>query len=139
MYYLFCVVLCFVCVYMCPVLLPPGGYPITVNKYIISISRQSAHEYRKVVSPIPPTTFARQEKYLVLSRTEGHSAAVRIKSIKETVTSSYLRPRGLQRSVSTNCAIACPKIPDWALKCRSILVGSILCLVYKVFVLRWIV
>jgi len=35
MYCLFCVVLCFVCVYMCTVLLPPGGYPIAVNKYII--------------------------------------------------------------------------------------------------------
>jgi len=33
--YLFCVVLCIVCVYMCIVLLPPGGYPIAV-KYIIS-------------------------------------------------------------------------------------------------------
>jgi len=33
---LFCVVLCIVCVYMCTVLLPLGGYPIAVNKYIIS-------------------------------------------------------------------------------------------------------
>jgi hypothetical protein len=29
-----CVVLRNVCVYMCTVLLPPGGYPITVNIYI---------------------------------------------------------------------------------------------------------
>jgi hypothetical protein len=36
MYCLFCVVLCIVCVYMCTVLLPPSGYPIAVNKYIIS-------------------------------------------------------------------------------------------------------
>ena len=35
MYYLFCIVLCIVYVYMCTVLLPPGGYPIAVNKYII--------------------------------------------------------------------------------------------------------
>jgi len=35
-YYLFCVVLCSVFVKMCTVLLSPGGYPITVNKYIIS-------------------------------------------------------------------------------------------------------
>jgi len=35
MYYLFCVVLRIVCVYMFTVLLPPGGYPIAV-KYIIS-------------------------------------------------------------------------------------------------------
>ena len=34
MYFLFCVVLCIVCVYMCSELLPPGGYPIAV-KYII--------------------------------------------------------------------------------------------------------
>ena len=34
---LFCVVLCIVCVQMCTVLLPPGGYPIAVNKYIIII------------------------------------------------------------------------------------------------------
>jgi len=33
---LFCVVLCIVCVYMCIVLLPPGGYPIAV-KYMIYI------------------------------------------------------------------------------------------------------
>jgi hypothetical protein len=32
----YCDVLCIVCVYMCTVLLPPGGYPISVNKYIIS-------------------------------------------------------------------------------------------------------
>jgi len=25
----------FLCVYMCTVLLPPGGYPIAVNKYVI--------------------------------------------------------------------------------------------------------
>ena len=35
MYCLFCVVLCIVCVNVyCTVLLPPGGYPIAVNKYI---------------------------------------------------------------------------------------------------------
>jgi len=33
MYFLFCVFLYIVCVYMCTVLLPPGGYPIAV-KYI---------------------------------------------------------------------------------------------------------
>ena len=35
MYCLFYVVICIVCVYMCTVLLPPGGYPIAV-KYIKS-------------------------------------------------------------------------------------------------------
>ena len=35
MYWLFCDLLSVVCVYMCTVLLPPGGYPIAV-KYIIS-------------------------------------------------------------------------------------------------------
>jgi len=35
MYCLFCVVLYIVCVYMCTVTLPPGGYPIA-GKYIIS-------------------------------------------------------------------------------------------------------
>jgi hypothetical protein len=34
MYYLFCDVLCIVCVYMCTELLPPGGHPIAI-KYII--------------------------------------------------------------------------------------------------------
>ena len=29
-----CIVLCIVCVYMCTVLMPPGSYPIAVNKYI---------------------------------------------------------------------------------------------------------
>jgi len=37
MYCLFCVVLCIVCVYVCTVLLPPGGYPAAVYKHIISI------------------------------------------------------------------------------------------------------
>jgi len=36
LYCLFCVVLCIVCVYMCTVVLPPGGYPFALNKYIIS-------------------------------------------------------------------------------------------------------
>jgi hypothetical protein len=36
MYCLSCVILCIVCMYMCTVLLPPGGYPIAVNKYVIS-------------------------------------------------------------------------------------------------------
>jgi hypothetical protein len=34
MYCMFCVVLCIICMYTCTVLLPPGGYPIAVNKYI---------------------------------------------------------------------------------------------------------
>ena len=34
----YCVVLCIVCVYMCTVLLPPGGNPIAVTKYIVSSS-----------------------------------------------------------------------------------------------------
>ena len=36
MYCLFRDVLCIVCVYMCTELQPPGGYPIAVNKNIIS-------------------------------------------------------------------------------------------------------
>ena len=36
MYCLFCVVLCTVCVCVCTVQLPPGGYPIAVNKYRVS-------------------------------------------------------------------------------------------------------
>jgi hypothetical protein len=42
MYRLFCVVLCIVCVYMCTVLLPPGGYPIAV-KHIISYNISLRH------------------------------------------------------------------------------------------------
>jgi hypothetical protein len=34
MYCLFCVVLCTVCVSMGTVLVPPGGDPIAVNKYV---------------------------------------------------------------------------------------------------------
>jgi hypothetical protein len=41
MYCLFCVFLCIVFVYMCTVLLPPGGYPIAVNKYITSYNNSS--------------------------------------------------------------------------------------------------
>jgi len=40
MYCLFSVVLCIVCVYMCTVLLPPGGYPIAV-KYILYYSHSN--------------------------------------------------------------------------------------------------
>jgi len=40
MYCLFYVVLCIVSVYMCTVLPPSGGYPIAVNKYIISYPGQ---------------------------------------------------------------------------------------------------
>jgi hypothetical protein len=39
MYWLFCDVLCIVCVYMRTELLPPGGYPIAV-KYMISYQTQ---------------------------------------------------------------------------------------------------
>ena len=42
MYRLFCDVLCIVCVFVCTVLLPPGGYPIVV-KYIISYHIISYH------------------------------------------------------------------------------------------------
>ena len=35
-----CVLLCIVCVYMCTVLLSPSGYPIAVNKYIISYRKK---------------------------------------------------------------------------------------------------
>jgi len=50
----FCVVLRIVCfvlfsmlfVYMCTVLLPPGGYPIAVNKYIMSYCiLRTQHEF----------------------------------------------------------------------------------------------
>ena len=46
MYCLFCVVLCILCVYMCTVLLPPGGYPIAV-KYIISYKDNSLGSHRR--------------------------------------------------------------------------------------------
>jgi len=47
MYCLFCVVLWIVCMYMCTVLLPPGGYPIAV-KYIISYISYRIVSYRTV-------------------------------------------------------------------------------------------
>jgi len=40
----FCVVVCIVCVYMCTVLLAPGGYPIAV-KYIISYWTATSTEW----------------------------------------------------------------------------------------------
>jgi len=43
MYRFFCDVFCIVCVYMCTELLPPGGYPIAVNKYIISYHTYSVY------------------------------------------------------------------------------------------------
>jgi len=48
-YCLFCVVRCIVFAYMCTVLPPPGGYPIAINKYIISISNiREPHEQIQV-------------------------------------------------------------------------------------------
>jgi hypothetical protein len=50
MYYLFCVILCIVYVYMCTVILPPGGYPIaveyTMSKHIFDVE----HIYQLHVS-----------------------------------------------------------------------------------------
>ena len=52
LFVLFCCYLCFlciVCVYMCTVLLPPGGYPIANNKHIISyIASHRIVPYRTV-------------------------------------------------------------------------------------------
>jgi len=45
MYCLSCVVLCIVCVYMCTERLPPGGYPIAVNKYTISYQKYEGIEF----------------------------------------------------------------------------------------------
>jgi len=50
MYCLFSVGLCIVCVYMCTVLLPPGGYPIAVNRYIISYHIISYHIISYIIS-----------------------------------------------------------------------------------------
>src|SRR5215475_28491 len=56
MYCLFYVALCIVCVYMCTVLLPPGGYPIAV-KYIsyhddkstaMLVSRRKRNEIKEI-------------------------------------------------------------------------------------------
>jgi hypothetical protein len=66
-YCLFCVVLCIVCVYMCTVLLPPGGYPIAVNKCIIS------HEGGKFASPThrPPLSLRKYSWYSFLLEAES--------------------------------------------------------------------
>ena len=46
-YCLFYVILCIVCVYMCTVLLPPGGYPIAVNIYIsYAVMKENSHTFR---------------------------------------------------------------------------------------------
>ena len=54
--FLFYVVLCIVCVYMCTVLLPPGGYPIAVNKYIISYTLHVSTPFTCVFSTILTNT-----------------------------------------------------------------------------------
>ena len=43
-----CVVLCIVCVLMCTVLLPPGGNPIAVDKFIISGAKGSLTHATKI-------------------------------------------------------------------------------------------
>jgi hypothetical protein len=53
MYCLFCVVLCIVFVYMCTVLLPPGGYPIAV-KYIISYNYMGHTRTLSRPTPLTP-------------------------------------------------------------------------------------
>jgi hypothetical protein len=52
MYCLFCVVLFIVCVYMCTELLPPGGYPTAVNKYIISYHKHSSKSFKNGMEKI---------------------------------------------------------------------------------------
>ena len=63
MYCLFSVVLCIVCVYMCTVLLPPGGYPIAV-KYIIS-ARHNSGPYFSVGSVNQHTYLTQLRDWLV--------------------------------------------------------------------------
>jgi len=46
MYCLFCDIPCIVCMYMCIERLPPGGYPIAVNKYIISYHITFHHRHQ---------------------------------------------------------------------------------------------
>jgi len=53
MYCLFCVVPCIVCVYMCNVLLPPGGYPVAVKciiSYQLGIHNRSAFRQKKITA-----------------------------------------------------------------------------------------
>jgi len=60
---LFCVVLCIVCVYMCTVLLPPGGYPIAVK--CISYINIQTHTCTVL---LPPGGYPIAVKYIISCR-----------------------------------------------------------------------
>ena len=65
MCYLFCVVLCIVCVYMCTELLPPGGYQIAVkyiSYHIISYHILSYHiiSYHIIILHMALRSFTRE-------------------------------------------------------------------------------
>ena len=76
-----CVVLFIVCVYMCTVLLPPGGYPIAVNKYImlksitfrkLNLLPSSGEKAEKPPTPLDKNEIQRLR--LVLPRESNESA-----------------------------------------------------------------
>jgi hypothetical protein len=74
-YCLFCVVLCIAFVYMCTVLLPPGGYPIAVNKYIIRRKLQS-HSCENVTRDANSSNFKSHCFYTSSSGSLSHDRSI---------------------------------------------------------------
>jgi len=78
------------------------------------ISRQSAHNSGKVVSPthrppLPPGNIPWHLFLLEADSPQGHSAAGKITSMNNSTQSeSNPRPSGLLRSASSNCVTRCP-------------------------------
>jgi hypothetical protein len=107
---------------MCTVILPPGGYPFAVKKCIISY--QSAHEGGKVFRPMhwPPFYPSRDipgsHFCWRLSRSQDHSAAGKIMSIKNSNDTIGNRTRDLPACSAVPQPTACSKERHCRVKIR---------------------